>query len=65
MASYNFLHHICRIRVLHPAVEDLPPAHGSRFSCILLVSQLCKIPRNNERENMVPELATLMMDPGV
>ena len=42
MAPNNLLHHIRRIRILHPPLEDLPPAHGSRSSRILLVSQLSK-----------------------
>ena len=44
MAPNNLLHHIRRIRILHPPLEDLPPAHGSRSSRILLVSQLSRPP---------------------
>ena len=53
MAPNNLLHHIRRIRILHPPLEDLPPTHGSRFSRILLVSQLSISTVNSERQEIV------------
>ena len=65
MAPNNLLHHICRIRILHSALEDLPSAHSSRSSHILLVSQLSKSPATMKRREIVPGPALILLDLGV
>ena len=55
MAPNNLLHHIRHIRVLHPPLEDLPSAHSSRSSRVLLVSQLSESPATVKGKNMYSE----------